>query len=92
MHLRNIFLDADGAPVLFDAIEFNTLFAEIDVLYDVAFLWMDLDHRGLRPLANLVLNRYLRGGGALDGLATLPGFFANRYHHNGYIQIEPPRA
>ncbi len=77
LHLRNICLIEDR-PTLFDCIEFNDAFAAIDVLYDLAFLLMDLEHRGLRPLANLVLNRYLRGGGAIDGLATLPGFFANR--------------
>jgi len=77
LHLRNICL-IEGRPTLFDCIEFNDAFAAIDVLYDLTFLLMDLDHRELRPLANLVLNRYLQGGGALDGLATLPGFFANR--------------
>ncbi len=77
LHLRNICL-IEGRPTLFDCIEFNDDFAVIDVLYDLAFLLMDLEHRALRPLANLVLNRYLQGSGALDGLAALPGFFANR--------------
>jgi aminoglycoside phosphotransferase family enzyme/predicted kinase len=77
LHLRNICL-IEGRPTLFDCIEFNDAFAAIDVLYDLAFLLMDLEHRDLRPLTNLVLNRYLQGGGALDGLATLPGFLANR--------------
>ena len=77
LHLRNICL-IEGRPTLFDCIEFNDDFAAIDVLYDLAFLLMDLEHRDLRPLANLVLNRYLQSSGALDGLAALPGFFANR--------------
>jgi aminoglycoside phosphotransferase family enzyme len=58
LHLRNICL-IDGAPTLFDCIEFNDRLACIDVFYDLAFLLMDLEHRGLRPLANLVFNRYL---------------------------------
>ncbi len=77
LHLRNICL-IEGAPTLFDCIEFNDAFAAIDVLYDLAFLLMDLEHRELRPLANLVLNRYLQRGDALEGLAALPGFLANR--------------
>ena len=39
---------------------------------------MDLEHRGQRPLGNLVLNRYLRGNAQLSGLATLPLFLALR--------------
>ena len=77
LHLRNICL-VDGAPTLFDCIEFNDTLACIDVLYDLAFLLMDLDHRGLRPLANLVLNRYLQQTGDLSGLGVLPLFLAAR--------------
>ncbi|BAF87163.1 putative kinase [Azorhizobium caulinodans ORS 571] len=58
LHLRNIAL-IDGQPVLFDAIEFNPELATCDVLYDLAFLIMDLWQRGLRLEANGVLNRYL---------------------------------
>jgi len=71
--LGNICL-IDGAPLLFDAIEFNDDIACCDVLYDLAFLIMDLLHRRLGGLANLVLNRYLEITDDLDGLAAL-GFF-----------------
>lgn len=71
LHLRNICL-IDGQPTLFDAIEFNETFANIDVFYDLSFLLMDLDHRGLRRLANIVLNRYLDATGDTGGLGTLP--------------------
>jgi aminoglycoside phosphotransferase family enzyme/predicted kinase len=77
LHLRNICL-IDGRPTLFDAIEFNDAIACIDVLYDLAFLLMDLDERGLRPAANLVLNRYLRDGAELESLAALPLFLSVR--------------
>ncbi|TIO39770.1 MAG: aminoglycoside phosphotransferase, partial [Mesorhizobium sp.] len=53
LHLRNICL-FDGEPRLFDCIEFNDQIASIDVLYDLAFLLMDLWHRGFPELANLV--------------------------------------
>ncbi len=58
LHLANIAM-IDGAPTLFDCLEFSAELATIDVLYDVAFLVMDLLQRGMRTEANIVLNRYL---------------------------------
>ncbi|PWC80603.1 hypothetical protein TSH100_29420 [Azospirillum sp. TSH100] len=77
LHLRNIVL-LDGEPTLFDAIEFDEALAVADVFYDLAFLLMDLEHRGLRPLANAVLNRYLEETGDCSGLAALPLFLSLR--------------
>lgn len=77
LHLRNICL-IDGEPTLFDCIEFNPSLAEIDVLYDLAFLLMDLIHRGDRTDAAIVLNRYLDVSDESDGLAAIPLFFALR--------------
>jgi len=80
LHLRNI-VEIDGSPVLFDAIEFDDRLATIDVLYDLAFLLMDLGKRGLGDHANAVLNTYLDeegGTGNLVGLATLPLFLSMR--------------
>ncbi|MGZ8409639.1 MAG: bifunctional aminoglycoside phosphotransferase/ATP-binding protein [Hyphomicrobium sp.] len=77
LHLRNIFL-YKGQATLFDAIEFRADLAQIDVLYDVAFLVMDLDHRSLRPLASIVLNRYLDNTADAGGLGTLPLFLSLR--------------
>lgn len=71
LHLRNICL-IDGRPTLFDAIEFSDALAVIDVLYDLAFLVMDLLHRDLGALANRVLNRYLEVADEMDGLAAFP--------------------
>ncbi|WP_368744429.1 AAA family ATPase [Desertibaculum subflavum] len=84
LHLRNIVL-LDGAPVPFDCIEFNPAFAEIDVLYDLAFLVMDLVHRGLAPLGNIVLSRYLAVTADLEGLAALPLFLATRAAVRAYV-------
>src|SRR5262249_12303616 len=75
LHLRNICL-VEGRPLLFDAIEFSEEIASIDVLYDLAFLLMDLGHRDHRGLANLVFNRYLDLTGEDDGLAAMPLFLA----------------
>ena len=77
LHLRNI-VAFGGRPVLFDAIEFSDAFAEIDVLYDLAFLVMDLEARGLRKLASILLNRYLDNTGDAAGLGVLPLFLSLR--------------
>jgi aminoglycoside phosphotransferase family enzyme len=77
LHLRNICL-FDGKPTLFDAIEFSDEISHIDVLFDLAFLLMDLEHRGLRSHANTVFNRYLYRTEDIDDLALLPLYLALR--------------
>jgi uncharacterized protein len=80
LHLRNI-VAVDGEPVLFDAIEFDDAIATIDVLYDLAFLLMDLGARGLGAHANRLLNAYLDATGdtaTLLGLKALPLFLSLR--------------
>jgi hypothetical protein len=77
LHLRNICL-LDEKPTLFDCLEFDDALASIDVLYDLAFLLMDLEHRGLRHFANRVFNRYLDRSDEDEGLAALPFFLSLR--------------
>lgn len=77
LHLRNICL-MQGEPRLFDCIEFNLQIATTDVLYDLAFLLMDLWHRGDRMRANWVMNRYLDEAQDEDGFCLLPFFMATR--------------
>lgn len=80
LHLGNIaFLE--GEPVAFDAIEFDPMVASGDVLYDLAFLLMDLVERDLDRAANIVLNGYFAGIGSdadYDGLAAMPLFMSLR--------------
>jgi hypothetical protein len=81
LHLRNIVLH-EGRPVLFDAIEFDDSIATCDILYDFAFVLMDLWQRDLHAQANRLFNLYLwrdcNINAALDGLAALPLFLAMR--------------
>ena len=77
LHLRNICM-FDGHPVPFDCLEFDDTMATVDVLYDLAFLLMDLWHRDLKAGANLVLNRYLDTLDESDGLALVPVLMAIR--------------
>ena len=81
LHLGNLVL-IDDAPVLFDALEFDEAIATCDILYDVAFLLMDLCKRGLAANANRLLNRYLSlfddEPSQIGGLAALPVFLSLR--------------
>jgi hypothetical protein len=77
LHLGNIVL-LEGCPVLFDCLEFAEALASIDVLYDLAFLLMDLQHQDLGALAQRLLNGYLDATWDDGGLALLPLFLACR--------------
>ena len=57
LHLANVAI-IDGEPTPFDCLEFDAEMATTDVLYDLAFLAMDLWARGLRHEANVVVNTY----------------------------------
>lgn len=78
LHLANIAL-IDGEPMLFDCLEFSVELATIDVLYDLAYLLMDLWCRNLRTEANILFNRYLDLS-PLDegGIALMPLFLSLR--------------
>ena len=78
LHLANIAL-IDGRLTPFDCVEFSGDLATVDVLYDLAFLLMDLWHRGLRTPANMIFNRYLDLSGLDEsGVALMPLFLATR--------------
>jgi aminoglycoside phosphotransferase family enzyme/predicted kinase len=77
LHARNICV-LDGKPVLFDCLEFSEELASIDVLYDLAFLLMDLEHLGRPEAANLIFNRYLDLTGDDSGLPAMPLFISLR--------------
>ena len=85
LHLGNV-VEIDGKPVIFDCIEFNEDIACIDVLYDLAFLLMDLAFREGDEtfLANRALNAYFDHiveadiDDMIGGLPLLPLFVAVR--------------
>lgn len=83
LRLANICL-VDGRPTLFDAIEFSDEFSCIDVLFDLAFLLMELHQRGLDFLANMVFNRYLDATGDANGLVALPLMLSIRAASRAY--------
>lgn len=75
-HLGNICLWNDRVT-LFDCIEFNEPFRFVDVMYDVAFVAMDLDARDRPDLATLFINEYVERTGDWSGLAVF-GLYINR--------------
>lgn len=84
LHLRNICL-LDGKPVAFDCIEFNQDFSQIDILYDLSFLLMDLRHAGYDREAATVLNAWLELTNDLDGLVLLPLFLSLRAQIRAHV-------
>ena len=68
----------DGQPTLFDAIEFNDEIACIDVLYDLAFLLMDLWRRELPRARQRGLERLSGGDERSRGVALMPLFLSCR--------------
>ena len=77
LHLRNICLWHDKIQ-LFDRIEFNEPFRFVDVMYDVAFVVMDLDARGSKDLGNAFLNTYIEQIGDWEGLQLLPLYLSRQ--------------
>jgi aminoglycoside phosphotransferase family enzyme/predicted kinase len=77
LHLGNMVL-LDGKIRIFDCIEFNEDLRWIDVISDVAFAAMDLEHRGRPDFARRFLNAYLERTGDYGGLAVFPYYFVYR--------------
>lgn len=67
LHLANV-VWLDGAPRLFDPIEFNDDFRSVDVAADLAFMVMDLSARDHADLAARLVERYV----AVSGDDELP--------------------
>lgn len=91
LHLANLVL-LDGKPVPFDALEFDERLGTCDTAYDLAFLLMDLDHRGLARQANLCLNAWLARTRDFEALAPLPLFLAVRAAIRAMVVVQTARA
>jgi aminoglycoside phosphotransferase family enzyme/predicted kinase len=90
LHLANICL-WQGRPTLFDCLEFDAELATTDVLYDLAFLLMDLWQRGFRDQAALLFNRYLDMRDEADGVAALPLFLSMRAAIRAHVEAAADR-
>lgn len=84
MQFHNIVM-LDGKPALFDPIEFNDELTHIDILYDLAFLLMDMENRGLRRLSSILFNHYMAYSADWEGVPALPLFLSCRAAVNAYV-------
>lgn len=77
MHLGNMVLTGDRVAI-FDGIEFSEALRWIDVASEIAFLIMDLDHRGATALAGHALDAWLAGTGDYEALQVLRFYLVYR--------------
>jgi aminoglycoside phosphotransferase family enzyme/predicted kinase len=77
VHLRNIAY-WNQRLWLFDCIEFNESFRFVDVMFDIAYIVMDLDARDRPDLSNRFLNAYLEQSGDWEGLQILPLYLSRQ--------------
>lgn len=71
LHLNNICHWQDQL-LLFDCIEFNKPFRFVDVMYDIAYIVMDLTAQGRTDLAATFISHYVEQTGDWEGLQILP--------------------
>lgn len=77
LHLGNI-VWAEGAPMLFDALEFNDTMRHIDTIGDLAFTFMDLVAHGLPRLAWRFISAVLEASGDHAALPLLRWWAVHR--------------
>ncbi|MGB8700026.1 MAG: AAA family ATPase [Thermosynechococcaceae cyanobacterium] len=84
LHLNNVCLYNNKIQI-FDCIEFSPAFRNIDTIYDMAFMVMDLAFHGRIDLANLFLNTYLEETGDYEGAGLLPLYLCMRAYIRGNV-------
>lgn len=77
LHLANLARLPSGIAA-FDCVEFSAELRNIDVISDIAFLFMDLVARARQDLAAVFLNRYLERTGDYAGMQVFGLYFV--YH------------
>lgn len=77
LHLGNVFW-ADGAAVLFDALEFDDRLRQIDTIGELAFTFMDLLAHGLPQQAWRFINATLEASGDWAALPLLAWWAVHR--------------
>lgn len=77
LHLANL-VEINGKVCAFDALEFDPALRCIDVINDLAFVFMDLLAFGQTNFAWRLVSGYLEYTGDYEGLSMLDGYAANR--------------
>lgn len=82
--LRNLAM-WKGQVMPFNPIEFYDDLTQIDTMYDFAFLLVEMESKGQRRLANILLNHYMALSQDWDGIPVLPLFLSCRAAVNAYV-------
>ena len=82
--LRNLAM-WNGQVIPFNPIEFYDDLTQIDTMYDFAFLLVEMESKGQRRLASILLNHYLALSADWDGIPVLPLFLSCRAAVNAYV-------
>ena len=84
LHLNNI-CRYHGNIQIFDCIEFNQEFRNIDPIYDAAFMVMDLEFQGRADFAYQFLNTYVEETGDYLGVRMMPLYLLMRAYIRGNV-------
>jgi len=84
LHLGNILIRG-GKAVPFDGIEFEPALRWCDIVCDIAFPFMDLQHFGRQDFAWRLVNGWLEATGDFDGLALLRFYASYRAAVRGKV-------
>lgn len=91
LHCRNIFLMEE--PVIFDCIEFNDEFRKLDLLSEIAFLFVDLERFGRTDLAELLCKEYFAKMPCIENEVDLQIFdYYKMYRANVMVKVLCVRA
>ena len=85
LHCRNILMT--DPPIIFDCIEFNDEFRQIDVLSEIAFLCMDLERIGREDLSKSFLTHYLKSIACIESPLDVKLFAFYKLHRAG-VQLK----
>ncbi|MBF2034780.1 MAG: AAA family ATPase [Leptolyngbyaceae cyanobacterium T60_A2020_046] len=84
LHLNNI-CEWQDQLLLFDCIEFNESFRFVDVMFDIAYIVMDLMVKGKAGLAAAFLSEYVEHTGDWEGLRVLPLYVSRQSYVRGKV-------
>ncbi len=91
LHSRNIFLYPE--PVIFDCLEFNDAFRQVDILDEIAFFCMDLEAAGADDLSKSFLHAYFdRPGDRFGQEERLLFTYYKSYRANVRAKVNTLRA
>lgn len=91
LHAKNIFLYRD--PIIFDCIEFNDEYRQMDILNEIAFCCMDLEANQRDDLSERFLHYYLKEFNAIRTSAEMNLFiYFKAYRANVRAKVHALRA